>query len=172
MDKNAHRLITMATVSGTHGLKGALKLTADTESATIFGSGQRVTFTLLSGHQKKYTINEVKPLGRKSQLLFLDGIANREAAEALKGANVQIPRADLPELEDGSYYWCDLIGLEVIDARRGYLGRLSSILQTGANDVYVVKAGERETLVPVIKSVIKKVALKEGRIEVDLPDGL
>ncbi len=172
MRNNAHRLVTMATVSGSHGLKGALKLTVNTESGTILGPGQRITLTFLAGHQQSYTINAVKPFGRKAQLLFLDGITSRETAALLKGAKLQIPRTDLPSLEEGSYYWCDLIGLEVIDVKRGSLGRLTSIMQPGAHDVYVVKGDKGETLIPVIKSVVKKVAIEEGRIEVDLPDGL
>lgn len=172
MRNNARRLVTLATVSGSHGLKGALKLTVNTDSDTILKPGQQVTLTFLAGHQQNHTIRAVKPLGHKFLLLFIDGITSREAAALLKGAKLQISRSDFPPLEEGSYYWCDLIGLEVIDARRGLLGRLTSILQTGAHDVYVVKGSNGETLIPVIKSVVKKVAVEEGRIEVDLPDGL
>lgn len=171
-EKNARRLITMATILGSHGLKGALKLTGDAESDSTFRPGQSVTLTLLSGKQQNHTIKAVKPFGRNSQLLFVVGITCREQANLLKGAKVQIQRNDLPPLEDGSYYWCDLIGLEVIDERRGFLGRLTSIMQTGAHEVYVVNGSNGETLIPVIKSIILKVAVEEGRIEVDLPDGL
>lgn len=171
-EKDARRLLTMATVLGAHGLKGALKLTGDAESDTIFRPGQSITLTLPSGKQQNHTIKAVKPFGRKNQLLFIEGITCREQTDLLKGAKVQIPRTDLPSLEDGSFYWCDLIGLEVIDERRGFLGRLTSIMQTGAHDVYVVNGSSGETLIPVIKSVIKKVAIEDGCIEVDLPDGL
>lgn len=171
-EKDARRLLTMATVLGAHGLKGALKMTGEAESDTIFRPGHTITLTTLSGHQQTHTIKAFKPFGRKTQLLFLEGITCREQADLLKGAKVRIRRTDLPTLEDGSYYWCDLIGLEVIDERQGSLGRLTSIMQTGAHDVYVVNGSKGETLIPVIKSIITKIDLEEGRIEVDLPDGL
>ena len=170
--KDDRRLVTLATVSGAHGLRGALKLIIDTHSDTPLQSGQTVTLKLSSGKLQHHTIDSIKPFDHRSQLLFLDQITSREAAQVFKGAQLQIFRSSLPPLEEDSYYWCDLIGLEVMDKRRGFVGKLDAIMQTGANDVYVVKEGTSETLIPVIKSVVKKVDLENGLIEVDLPDGL
>ncbi len=170
--KNDRSLVTLATISGAHGLKGALKLVVDAESETLLKPGRQVILKLPSGQVQHHTIGNIKPFGRRSQLLFLDPITSREAAQVLKGAQVQVPRGILPPPEEGSYYWFDLIDLAVIDARRGFVGKLKAIMQTGAHDVYVVRAGKQETLIPVIKSVVKKVDLEKGRIEVDLPDGL
>jgi 16S rRNA processing protein RimM len=100
----------------------------------------------------------------------LVGIEDREAAVALKGAEIAVPRAQLPVAGDEEYYWADLIGLKVVNAEHYEFGRLTRIMQTGANDVLVVEskhANERETLIPFIAGVIRQVDLAAGVISVD-----
>ena len=100
----------------------------------------------------------------------LEGIDDREAAIALKGSEVAVPRGQLPGAADDEFYWADLIGLEVINLERHDFGWVARILQTGANDVLVVTGGnkdERETLIPFIASAIKQVDLAAGVISVD-----
>jgi 16S rRNA processing protein RimM len=75
-------------------------------------------------------------------------------------------------LENGSYYWIDLIGIEVYTAEDDYLGRIESIIETGSNDVYVVKDKKKEVLIPALKSVVTDIDLSQKRMQVDLPDGL
>ena len=77
-----------------------------------------------------------------------------------------MPRAALPQTQSGEYYWADLIGLAVVNASAQPLGRITGILQTGANDVLVV-GGERERLVPFIAEVIRDVDLAAGVVRVD-----
>ncbi|HEB76976.1 MAG TPA: 16S rRNA processing protein RimM, partial [Methylothermaceae bacterium] len=97
------------------------------------------------------------------------GIDTRDQAEALKGAQISIAREQLPDLPPGEYYWTDLIGLRVIDTEGRDLGQVANLLETGANDVLIVRgAGRREILIPWIRDrVIRKVDLAAGRIEVD-----
>ena len=99
----------------------------------------------------------------------LDGVADREAAAALRGTDVGVPRAELPRAEAGEFYWADLIGLAVVNVVQHEFGRVERILQTGANDVLVVKdeTGNRETLIPFIAGAIRQVDLASGRIVVD-----
>ena len=78
----------------------------------------------------------------------------------------------MPDLEEGDYYWFDLIGLDVFGIDQKYLGRLESIIQTGSNDVYVVKKDDTEILIPALESVVQKIDLKNRRMQVDLPEGL
>ena len=93
-------------------------------------------------------------------------------AEALIGAEFFIEKEILPELEEGTYYWIDLIGLSVYTTDDVCIGRIESILQTGSNDVYVVKDKNKETLIPALASVILSVNLEEKIMRVDLPEGL
>ena len=97
----------------------------------------------------------------------LEGIADRTAAEKYKGQLIAVPRAELPEQEEGEYYWSDLVGLSVENLQGVKFGTVDSLLETGANDVLVVKDEAGETLIPFIASVIQQVSLKDKTIRVD-----
>ncbi len=103
----------------------------------------------------------------------LEGVADREAAAALRGSDIAVLRTELPVAEAGEFYWTDLIGLNVVSIENYEFGRVVRILQTGANDVLVVagdqdkSAGSGETLIPFIADVIKQIDLAAGRIVVD-----
>ncbi len=97
----------------------------------------------------------------------LAGVEDREAAAALKGMTIAVPRAQLPAVGDDEFYWADLIGLRVINAQQHEFGRVAQIVQTGANDVLVVDADGRETLIPFIAGAIQTVDLANGVIRVE-----
>jgi 16S rRNA processing protein RimM len=97
----------------------------------------------------------------------LEGVADRTAAEKYKGQLIAVPRAELPEQEEGEYYWSDLVGLSVENLAGEKFGTVASLLETGANDVLVVKGENGETLIPFIASVIQQVSLKDKTIRVD-----
>jgi 16S rRNA processing protein RimM len=94
------------------------------------------------------------------------GISDRAGAESLKGLYVGAPREDLPKPDEGEYYWADLIGLAVVSEQGEALGRVASLIETGANDVLVVRDGERERLLPFIDQVVKRVDKAAGCIHV------
>lgn len=103
----------------------------------------------------------------KGLVVKLENCADRDAAYEWSGADVAIYRSQLPAPQPGSYYWADLIGLTVVNLQGKSLGVVDSLLETGANDVLVVK-GESECLVPYIKDqVIKEVDLRAGTMRVD-----
>ena len=83
-----------------------------------------------------------------------------------------IPQSELPELDEDTYYWVDLIGMKVYTTTDQFLGRIESILETGSNDVYVVKKHETEVLIPALESVVLEIDLEHNRMQVDLPEGL
>lgn len=97
----------------------------------------------------------------------LEGIVDRSAAEKYKGLLIAVPRDSLPEQEEGEYYWSDLVGLSVESLAGEAFGTVDSLLETGANDVLVVKGERGETLIPFIASVIQQVDLKKKTIRVD-----
>ena len=101
-----------------------------------------------------------------------NNVDSRTDAEALTGAEVVVRRDELPDLEDDTYYWVDLIGLDVVTTDQRQLGRIESILPTGSNDVYVVRGHGGETMVPALASVILEVDLENRIMRVDLPEGL
>lgn len=100
----------------------------------------------------------------------LAGIEDREAAVALKGLEVAVPRSQLPAAAMNEFYWADLIGLRVVNTEQHDFGRVVRVVQTGANDVLVVAGGDgtgREVLIPFIGGAIKQVDLAAGMISVD-----
>ena len=100
-------------------------------------------------------------------LVRLEGIADRDAAAALRGSEVSLWRSQLPALEEGEYYWSDLEGLGVVTMDGAFLGVVERLFETGANDVMVVR-GERERLIPfVMDEVVRRIDLAAARIEVD-----
>jgi 16S rRNA processing protein RimM len=105
--------------------------------------------------------------GGKVLIAKLQGIVDRTAAEKCKGLLIAVPRDSLPEQPEGEYYWSDLVGLSVENLQGEAFGKVDSLLETGANDVLVVKGEGGETLMPFIASVIQQVDLKNKLIRVD-----
>lgn len=103
----------------------------------------------------------------KTVLARLEGCDDRDAAASLIGDEIAVPREELPPLPEGRYYWTDLVGLRVEHRDGSELGVVDHLLETGANDVLVVK-GEREILIPFVpEKVVLDVDLDAGVIRVD-----
>lgn len=106
-------------------------------------------------------------------LARLEGVADRNAAESLKGADVAVERAELPEVGDDEYYWDDLIGLEVVNAEGESLGVVDGLLETGAHEVLrvrgAVEQGGRERLIPFVGAYVLAVDAAARRITVNWP---
>ncbi|MDM8540835.1 ribosome maturation factor RimM [Desulfococcaceae bacterium HSG7] len=169
-------LIAIGKIIGVHGLKGNLKVYSYAESLETYRSETKLTVRDTNDNDTCYRIARIKVHKRQLFLLSLDGICTREQARSLTGSKIFIKQANLPELEEGIYYWSDLIGLSVVTITDKYLGRIETIMQTGANDVYVVKSDGnhpiKETLIPALESVVQSVDLKQRTMIVDLPEGL
>jgi 16S rRNA processing protein RimM len=105
----------------------------------------------------------------------LMGVAGRDAAEALKGAQVQIPRSHFPPLSDDEFYWMDLIGLEVDNLEGEHLGLVTDLIDNGAHPILRVARSQtpgpvnaqQETLIPFVDRFVKTVDQKAGKIIVD-----
>jgi 16S rRNA processing protein RimM len=119
---------------------------------------------------RPYTINESR---RTSQglLLELDGLGDGEARQ-LTHEPVEVPAQDVPPAPEGTYYHFQILDLEVFDLTGTYLGKVTEVLSTGANDVYVVTTGDQELLVPAMQDVIVSVDMERRRMAVNLPPGL
>ncbi len=158
-------------IVGIHGIKGTLKIHSFAESLEIFEPNTKITVSNPDGSEDVHEIEWIQPHSRGA-LLALKEIDNRDQAKHLVGAELMIEKAALPELEAGVYYWYDLIGLNVFTTEDRFLGRLESIIETGANDVYVVKDDAREILIPALQSVVRSIDIDAKIMRVELPDGL
>lgn len=119
-----------------------------------------------AGKWREYAVLEAKVHGQ-TLLAQLDGVDDRNAAEALQGHEVAVARAELPAAEEGEYYWDDLVGLEVVNLAGESLGRVAEMLETGAHDIMKVVAGDKERLIPFTAPIVGKVDVAAGRVEVD-----
>jgi 16S rRNA processing protein RimM len=164
-------LVPLGRVVGVHGLKGMVRVglagrSADFDPGTFLALGE-----ILVGGEPFQVLKAVR--GRGHILLRLQGIDSRERAETLVGREVQGEAQRFPELPPGEFYWFQVLGLPVVHAKDGtVLGRLEEIWPTGAHDVYVVRQGEREVLLPAVEDVIQEIDLKEGCLKVWPPEGL
>jgi 16S rRNA processing protein RimM len=103
----------------------------------------------------------------KGVVAHLEGYDDRDAAAALVGTTIAVLRSELPATGEGEYYWSDLIGLRVINRQGVELGTVADLMETGANDVLVVK-GERERLIPYTPGeAVQSVDLAAGLLTVD-----
>ncbi len=157
--------IVLARVSGVYGVLGWVRLHSFTEPRDAvldyrdcqLGQGQDWRPARIAAGKKH----------GKGLIVQFAGIEDRDAAQALIGAEVAVERQQMPDPEPGHYYWADLEGLAVRQVDGTDLGRVSHLLETGANDVLVVQ-GENEVLIPFLTgSVIKNVDLGAGLIVVD-----
>jgi 16S rRNA processing protein RimM len=101
-----------------------------------------------------------------SWIAKLGGIDDRGAAERVDGQYVAAPREAMPQTEQDEYYWTDLIGLAVVNEQGEALGKVESLLETGAHQVLVVKDGETERLLPFVSQVVKSVDIGGRNIHV------
>ena len=158
-------------IVGAHGLKGTSKIQSYAESLEIFKSGGALLVRSPEGSENRYEIDWIKSHSRGALLTF-KGVTDRDQAKSLIGSELYIAKAKLPELEAGTYYWFDLIGINVYTPDDRYIGSIASIIETGANDVYVVKDADKEILVPALESVVRSIDIEQKIMRVELPEGL
>jgi 16S rRNA processing protein RimM len=159
------RKLLVGRISGVFGVQGWVKIYSDTDPRDNIVHYPR-WYLQRSGQWQTVEVEDGRLQG---QLVVakLRGVNDRDAALALRDVPIAIDRDELEALEDGEYYWADLIGLRVITLDGVALGRVERLIETGANDVLVV-AGERERLIPYIRGqVIDTIDLESGEIRVD-----
>ena len=155
----------MGRIAAPFGVKGWVKvqpLTAQARSLLDYPAW----WVERDGGWEKHEVAAAKVHSEKVVAAKLAGCESREAAAAFRGRGIAVPRSELPRTQAGEYYWVDLIGLAVVNGKAQDLGRITGILQTGANDVLVVE-GERERLIPFIASVVREVDVPAGAVRVE-----
>ena len=153
--------VELGRVTGAFGIKGWIRLHSYTDPPERILRYRR---WFVGGREWK--VLEGHAQGR-SVAAGLEGLEERNAAEALRGAAVEVPRAALPKPKRGEFYWTDVLGSEVIGTAGAKLGTLESVTHNGAQDVMVVR-GERERLIPFVPGpIVKQVDTAAKRIVVD-----
>jgi len=168
---NAEEDVLIGRFVGVHGVRGNLKVYSYAESIDIFKPGVVIYVNRSDSQRHAYTIESVSPYKRGARF-SLKGLDNRSEAETLVGTDFYIHPTLLPEPEEGVFYWSDLIGIDVYTRDDDFLGVITSIIETGSNDVYTVEGDTGEILIPALSSVVIAVDIESNRMTVDLPEGL
>jgi 16S rRNA processing protein RimM len=155
-------------VLGAHGIRGELKCRIVTDFPTRrFKRGNTV---LIRGEAHKIQAARIQGA---TVLLKLEDVSDRDKAAALRGAEVEVPTHEAVSLPKGQFYWHQVIGLQVEDiTSHEHLGEVTDIIETGANDVYIVRGQKGEILVPAIKDVVKQIDPEAGRMLIEPLPGM
>ena len=154
----------MGRIAAPFGVKGWVRIQPNTAAPANL-LAYKTWWVGTDGDWRETAVAEAKVQGR-AVVARLEGCDGRDGAATLRGRTVAVPRAALPATRNGEYYWADLVGLQVTNTAGQALGQVTSIMQTGANDVLVV-AGERERLIPFIAEVIREVDIAGGVMRVE-----
>jgi 16S rRNA processing protein RimM len=154
----------MGRIAAPFGIKGWVKVQSYTEDPGTLMDFE--SWRVGRGEQQMhYSVEAVQDHG-KALVAKLAGIDDRDAAFALRGQEISVAKSALPPPEENEFYWSDLIGLKVVNRQGVELGTVDSLMESGANDLLVVK-GTSEHLIPFIAAFVSKVDLAGGTIEVD-----
>ena len=152
---DAQNRVAMGYIKGVFGIKGWLKIAADTEYADslldypewqLVKDGKTVAVSREGG----------KVANGELQVKF-EGINDRDSAFSLRGYTIEIPREAFAPTEEGEYYWADLVGMTVANKDNTVLGKVSSLMETGANDVLVVDGEYGQILIPFVSQYVETV---------------
>jgi len=166
MHSDPNHYVILGQVVGVFGVKGWVKIRSDTEPRAnilqyspwyLKQANAWVSQRVIASQQQS-----------KGLIVQFEGITDRDVAAQLVGCEIAVPRDQLPAPAEGEYYWSDLIGLRVRNLQGEDLGKVTNLLETGANDVLVVRDGELEHLIPYVTGYyVIKVDPEAGYIEVD-----
>ncbi len=155
----------MGRVLRAHGVRGDLLVGLDPTLLHAIGEGLFVTLER-AGDRRRLRVLAVREHAR-GRLVRLEGIGDREEARSWAGARVFVDHNDLPPLADGEYYDVELVGLDVIARDGRHLGKVESVLATGANDVCIVSGRGEELLVPMTEQAVVAIDRDNGRLIVE-----
>jgi len=163
--------VPVGTIPRTHGLKGEFKFHPFVTEPGILNN---LNCLKLRDNQEQETELNIESLrGMPGKLIVkFKGINSIDDAETYTGQTVLAPEADFKELPTGEYYWFQVIGLNVYDQDGRHYGQVEDIIETGSNDVYVVRDGSKEILIPMIDWVVKNIDLEEKKLIFDNVEGL
>jgi 16S rRNA processing protein RimM len=163
-------VIVLGRIVAPYGVQGWLHIHAFGDEPLAWGQMQNLWFSVdenaQAEHWQAIDLEQVKHHGDKIVIKF-KGISDRNAAERFAPCFVGAPREALPATSADEYYWSDLIGLTVVNLADVSLGKVTTLLESGANEVLVVDGEDRQRLLPFVAQIVKSVDLKGKLVVVD-----
>jgi 16S rRNA processing protein RimM len=169
---DSSRRVVMARIVAPHGIRGWLKVQSYADPPEKVMELRDWSLRLPGGATQQRRLRDATWDGRWLRVA-LEGVDDRNAAEALRDAELTVPRASLPPTGEREYYWDDLLGFTVINDAGAELGTVQYFLNAPANDVMVVRAAgaqAREHWIAVTPQHLRRVSLVERRVYVDWPE--
>ena len=158
-------------ISSTHGVRGEVKVFPTTDDVKRF---KRLKEVILDTGKEELTLEiEGVKFFKQFVILKFKGFDNINDIEKYKGKSLFVTRANAVRLRKDEYFIADLQGLTVVNEEEQIIGTLRDVMETGANDVYIIDMTDgREVLIPAIKECILNVDIEGGKIQIHIMDGL
>jgi 16S rRNA processing protein RimM len=161
-------VVAVGRITRAHGVKGEVAVLPLTQVDERFAPGSRLT---VEGGDDALTVVASRP-HRGRLLVTFEGVKDRDRAETLRGAYLVVPVSEVPPLPEGEYWPHELVGCEVRTETGTPLGTIREVLHTEANDVWVARTEDGETLIPALKDVVASVDVAGGMVVVREIPGL
>ncbi|MGQ9007358.1 ribosome maturation factor RimM [Bacillus stercoris] len=168
------RWFNVGKIVNTHGIKGEVRVISKTDFAEERYKPGNTLYLFMDGRNEpvEVTVNTHR-LHKQFHLLQFKERQSLNEVEELKNAIIKVPEEDLGELNEGEFYFHEIIGCEVFTEEGELIGKVKEILTPGANDVWVIgRKGKKDALIPYIESVVKHIDVSEKKIEIELMEGL
>jgi len=160
--------VCLGAITGPHGVRGLVKVKPFTETPEDIAAYGPVED---EAGNRRFTLR-VTGAAKGQVIVAVDGVGDRNAAEALKGERLYVERTALPDPDDGSFYHADLIGMDVVGLDGRLLGSVSALYDFGAGDVLEFRGADgKARMLPFTEAVVPTVDLEARRMVVDPPDG-
>lgn len=168
----SEKLVTVGRIVNSHGIRGELKVVPETDFPERFDKGNALIIVDSQNKQTPVTV-QTSRLHKNMFILQFDQFSNINDVEKFKGSLLKIEAKDQQPLEEGEYYYHEIIGCKVVTEEGQELGLVSEVLTPGANDVWVVSLTKgKQLLLPVIDDVILDVDIANKTIRIHLMEGL
>jgi 16S rRNA processing protein RimM len=159
-------------VTGAHGIRGLVRVRSFNDASDLLASLDEIDLRAGDGSIETHRVTRAAPHGRGIWLVELADVADRTAAEALAGRHVVVAPEALPALAEDEFYHHELVGFSVETTSGEAIGTIAGTLSTGLNDVWIVRDGPRERLVPAIADVVDTIDRAGRRVVIVALEGL
>ncbi|BDD11267.1 ribosome maturation factor RimM [Fulvitalea axinellae] len=154
-----------------HGLHGEVTITLDVDNPAEYDEMDSL-FLRIGNQLVPYFIESLRPKPGKKMVAKFEGVDTPEQADGLQGSELFLPLTCLPELEDGQFYYHEVIGFSVVDKTEGQLGTVNQILDGGPQTLMEMEYKGVEILIPMDKDIVIRADKAKKEVQVDLPEGL
>ncbi|WP_353855775.1 ribosome maturation factor RimM [Bacillus sp. Bos-x628] len=161
-------------IVNTHGVRGEVRVVSKTDFPEERYKTGSVLYIFKHGQDKPLKVTVASHRQHKQfDLLTFEEVGSLNEAEQLKEAIIKVDKNHLSPLDEGEFYFHEIIGCDVYDEHKELIGRIKEILTPGANDVWVVeRKGKKDALIPYIPSVVKTIDIPSKTIHIEMMEGL